>query len=216
VSLLHPEWEDYRHARPQIRRAAGLPRSSFLYVADGATVLTRVLGAPDTSPEQFLQDVSGGLQLSRGSLELAAMELSSRTITLWPDLLSAILPAIRPGGSVLIYHKNPSGMPPDVVRNVMTRSPRNLGLRTLSRASVFLTPATPYRAWLSSAFSLALSLARPRTPLAFMKGGALIGLASTLATLRNLTLLLKAAEEPVEMCSSVTIILGPGDSESGG
>jgi hypothetical protein len=211
VSFLHPEWPNYRCVAPLLRQAALKPRTQVAYVADGAGIFSRVLGQPDFTTAELVDGCKAARMWGSATPDIAIFELTSASFGDFATLTADVLPSLRPGGQIIIYHRNEGELSHAALSNILTASFAKLGTRRIARISVSAVTPTPYRRWLSDGFPLAVKLARPRRLINLAYGGALAGLVCGLMAISNVVGSRSRQEaSKLEPVSSVTIVL-PAD-----
>jgi hypothetical protein len=211
VSFLHPEWASYRHVEPLLRQAVRRPRTEVAYVADGIALFSRVLGQPDFTAAELIEGAQEGHLWASETLTMAIFELTSASFGHCAALTMAVLPSLKPGGQIVIYHRNEAELSFVALSSILKGFFVKLGARRVMRTSMFVVTATPYRRWLNDGFPLALRLARTRRLVDLAYAGALVILVSGLTAVANIVSQVSPREvSALEPCSSVTIII-PAD-----
>jgi len=216
VSILHPQWPDYRYVAPILRQAVDKPRSRIAYVADGAGIFSRVLGQPDFAVSELVDRAKEDRIWAPATLDLAIIELSTSVSGRCAALTQCALPSLRPGGQVVIYHRNGAGLSyvalNDVLQDILKAFGKP-GTRRIARLSMC---ATPYRRWLNDGFALALQLTRPRRWTDFAHAVTVLVVVGVLTAVSNILTGLRSSHDDasLESCSSATIVVFADDSVS--
>jgi hypothetical protein len=204
VSFLHPEWRTYRRMRPVLRSAAA-GNTAVLYVGDDVSALRRILGEPAFTSAEVLDHA---FVPEGGTLDLVVLEPSAKRLSLWAEIVSKVLPAVRPGGQILFFHRNVGRASVFDLRNALIRGAIELHRRDLKQMSIFVERNSHYAIWLNWGYSLALGYARTRRPLNLLYGSALLAICSVLVVAHNVVDLLPTMDEAaVEMWSSITVVI---------
>jgi hypothetical protein len=215
VSILHPEWSDYRDVAPVLRDAARKPRSSITYVADGVCVFGGILGPPDFPARELIESTDKRQTLSPASSEIVIIELSSAILGSWADLAMSLLPLIRPNGRFVLYLRNAAGLSYKALRDLLNAGLGRLSSRLTMNSMIAVQTSTSYRSWLKHGFPLALSMARARRPAALLRAGALACTVTGLTALANLFARHSRLDDSApEAWSSVTIIIPVDEAAS--
>jgi hypothetical protein len=140
VTMVHPDWDDYRCVRALIQSAAEAPEGSVLYVKEGAGTLGEALHA--TVKGVVSMDVNEvlGAPLPAGAEVLATRGVIVAELTKLrlPDvraLVERLVPRLRAGGTLAVFVKVPAGEIADLGERLLD----NLGLvapQALHRMSV--------------------------------------------------------------------------------
>jgi hypothetical protein len=206
VTFMHPDWPDFRRAMPVLRAATRLKRTELLYIGDGGTVLSRVLGAPDLHSPEVLRgavDATGG-----GAFDMVIMELSASGVLRWAELVTKVVPAMKRGGRILIFYHG-MGTPSGAASHTsLALGWSRLNASRFQGFSMSVMRATGYKAWLRAGYPVGLGYARKRRAPSMIKGAALLAMMSVLTIGLNLSSLFRRSDErPAEACSSATIII---------
>lgn len=203
VTILHPDWMDYRPVRP-ILAAPPSDRERLFYVGDGATVLSRVLGAPTVTADQLLAE---GFEApdTLAAADVIVIELSTAPFMQWPALVRAIRSSGKPSGKIVVMCRNLEGLQAAEVWRVLGQGNRDLSEWASDRIRFNLTTASGYKTWLRAGYVLALEMARTR------KTSNLFGSASLFVLLTFLTLLMNAVSvirkrHPIGQACSTAVI----------
>jgi hypothetical protein len=211
VSFFHPEWPEYRHVAPLLRQAARKPRTKVAYVTDGVGIFSRVLGQPDFTAVE-LADAKEDRNWAPAAWDIVILELSTAALEQCAALTMRALSSLRPGGRVVIYHRNVAGLSCNALNDTLKAFVK-LGTRRIGKMSVSVVSATPYRRWLNDGFLLALKLARSRRRTGFAYAGALVTIVSALTAFSNILTGIRSLRDESsvpELCSSLTIMV-PAD-----
>jgi hypothetical protein len=207
VSFLHPEWRTYRRMQPVLRSVAeGDP--ALLYVGDDVSTLRRVLGAPAFTSVEVLDQAFDPGRPDNGTVDLVVLEPAAKRLSVWGEIVSKVLPSVRPGGQILFFYRNVGRASVFELRNALIRGAIELNQRDLKRLSISIEKNSHYAIWLNWGYSLALGYARKRRPLSLLYGAALLAVCSILTLAHNLVDFLPTRDEAaVEMWSSITIVI---------
>jgi hypothetical protein len=208
VTILHPDWLDYRSLKSSLRAAARAERHSILYIGDGMAVLGRVLGTAAFSSAELLDGTYDRQSVAAGSLDIVIIEASMSSLHSWVKLVQKVMPAVRPGGRILVFHHNLTAEAAGSLKDALAWGTLELSRLSLKRISVSILSGTAYRSWLRRAYPLALDYVRRQDPMNVLKGMALFSLASALSFLLNVACSRSAEYDPaVGSWSSVTITI---------
>lgn len=207
VTILHPNWIDFRAAMPALRAAQRMERGSVLYVGDGAALLARVLGSPAFVSAHLLERT---YDVDRSGLRLAVLELSSASLENWSALVGKIIPKMAPGAQIVIFHRNDGSATATSLKRTLALGTMELSTHQVKRFDVAIAGGTAYQDWLRHGYEVAVGLGRTRRPAGMLKGGLLLALVATLNMVSNIAGALTPGREHFgEAWASVTIVVTP-------
>jgi hypothetical protein len=201
VTVLHPDWLDYRPIKPVLQAAS---QERVWYVADGVAGLARVLGTPACTSAQFLND-SG--QRPRNTVDTVIFELTDATLATWGNLVSRAMPVLGAGGRIVIFHRVGSRSE-GALKHALATGSLHLNALPLPRLSVTLVSNSSYRNWLRRGYPIALDYGRRRRAPDLLKAFALFSIASVLTMVLNLSSMRRAnSAKSADAYSSLTITM---------
>jgi hypothetical protein len=183
VTMLHPDWLDFRHIYRALRSAGRGQAEAQLYVADDLYPLFgRVFGAPSFSTLKLLQNPCDDIPKSE-TIELAMLVVSANSLSSWRTMVDKILPSVKAGGQIVLFHHN-NGLAPLPV-TAITAGAHKLRWKESIQVTVSVVDAGRYRHWLRKGYPIALDYMRERHALSVLKGGALFVSLSVATFLSN-------------------------------
>jgi hypothetical protein len=208
VTILHPDWLDYRSIKPALRSATGARRQHTLYVADGMALVGRALGTPAFNSTELLDGTYDRQCVAAGSLDTVIIEASLQALHSWARLVQKVMPAVRRGGHIVVFYHDLAAEAGRTFKDALSWGTVELTRLALKRVSVSTVGGTAYRSWLRRAYPLALEYVRRRDPLNVFKGLALFSLATALSFILNVARGKTIGYDPaVGSWTSVTIII---------
>ena len=186
VTLLHPDWLDYRAVGPVLRAATSVGKDRVLYVGDGAAVFANALGAPDFGSSQILDGTYDRKPAPAGSLDTLIMELSASGLQRCANLLTKLAPAVRRGGRIVVFHHNSDALATGQLAHALTSAEQRANALEFERASVSIVRCSPYRSWLREGRLIWIAYVRARTVVGLLKGASIFALVNMLLLLMNI------------------------------
>jgi len=140
VTMMHPDWEDYRSVRALIRSAAEVPESNVLYVTQSISTLgealhTAVKHVVSKGVSEVLGSPLRDSQRVPETYALILVELTKQGLPEVRALIERLAPRLQAGRELAVFVKVPAGEAADLGERLLD----NLGLvapQALHRTSV--------------------------------------------------------------------------------
>src|SRR5262249_59498295 len=97
-----------------------------------------------------------------GTVDTVIMEISARSLRCWAELVEKVLPAVRHGGRVMLFHHNSGAESGTTLSDALSRGAAELNRLGTLNVSVSVVGSTGYRTWLREAYPIALPRLRNR------------------------------------------------------
>jgi hypothetical protein len=206
VSVLHPDWIEYRAVNRVLRARAGAPRERVLYVSGGAGLLAGCLGAASAvSLDEALNGSPSPALTGTQRYALVLVELGKGRLRQVRTAIERLRPLTAAGGEIAVFVKAAPGEAADVGDQLLEQlglvAPQEMNRLTVTFAGGTLRGVV--RGFIARGQRLHARYGWKSAPAV----GALIAAASVLSLLANWRQAsIQDARAPVASCSAVTFV----------